>query len=103
MPRYMEIAAEANSVALKLIELVPVVSRPQVAEMIARLVNLGIRCSPRGVQHTVRYNAVRQAVRGLPVSVFMEERTDERTGRKYNALLTKPEGGETVVEPANED
>src|SRR5690242_7839383 len=92
MPRYLEIAAEANTVAKALIELVPDSDRPAAAEMIARLVNLGIRCSPRGVQHTVRLNAVKTVVRGLPVKVSMVEKTDERTKRTYNALVTEPIG-----------
>lgn len=90
MARYLEVAAEANGVAQKLLALVPEVDKPQAADLIARLVNFGIRCSPRGVQHTVRLNAVRKAVQGLPVKVSMNEVTDEKTGRTYNALVTRP-------------
>ncbi len=90
MPRYMETAAEANKVARELLALLPDADKPKAAEMIARLVNLGIRCSPRGVQHTVRLNAVQRAVRGLPVAVTMKEVKDEKTGRTYNALVTRP-------------
>lgn len=114
MPKYLEVAAEANVVAKKLMEVVrgPLgeeitdhqTSYAEVAEMIARLVNLGIRCSPRGVQHTVRLNAVRRAVQGLPVKVSMEERTDERTKRTYNVLITQPVGGVASVEaPTDEE
>ncbi len=111
MARYLETAAEANKVAVQLLALVPDDVKPTVAEMIARLVNLGVRCSPRGVQHTVRYNAVRAAVRGLPVIVCMEPHTDENTGRVYHALVTKavfPHGSnplsntEAVVEGLSE-
>ncbi len=101
MARYMQTAAEANQVAKKLIELVPESDRPQAAEMIARLVNYGIRCCPRACQSTVRFNAVREAVKGLPVKVSMVQRTDERTKKTYNALVTVPEGtgdGKTNVE-----
>lgn len=106
MARYLETAAEANEVAKNLLELIPEGDRPVAACMLARLVNLGIRCSPRGVQHTVRLNAVREAMRGLPVEVSMVQRTDERTGRSYNALLTSPIGGkveDTYLEGASED
>jgi hypothetical protein len=103
--KYLEIAAEANSVAKNLLNLIPESDRPQAAEMIARLVNYGIRCSPRGVQHTVRLNAVRGAVKGLPVQVSMVEKTDERTGRVYNALMTSQVGGRysPTVESSRED
>lgn len=103
MPRYMETAGEANGVAVQLLALVPDGDRPKAAEMIARLVNFGIRCSPRGVQHTIRYNAVKRAVHGLPVKVSMEERTDPRTHRTYNALITQAIGGEPKAEGAAED
>lgn len=99
----METAAEANAQAVKLLELVPEGDRPRAAELIARLVNLGIRCSPRGVQHTVRLNAVSRSVRGLPVKVSMTEVKDPKTGRTYNALVTRPFGGEeTAEEPATD-
>jgi len=103
MARYLETAAQANQVAQNLLAMVPEESRPQAADLIARLVNLGIRCSPRGVQHTVRLNAVRRAVHGLPVRVRMEERTDERTQRTYNALITEPLGGKPTAEGMEED
>jgi len=98
MARYMEVAAEANLVALKLLELVPEDHRPKAAELVARLVNFGVRCSPRGVQHTVRYNAVRRSVQGLPVAVSMRQVTDPVTHRTYNALITAPVGGQESVE-----
>jgi hypothetical protein len=103
MARYLETAAQANEVAKVLLEMVPIDQRPQAAEMVARLVNLGVRCSPRGVQHTVRLNAVRRAVQDMPVKVTMEERTDANTGRKYNALITEPLGGKPSAEGMSED
>lgn len=90
MPRYMETAAEANVVALKLLELIPEENKPLAAEMIARLVNYGVRCSPRGVQHTVRLHAVQRAAMDLPVKVSMVTRINEKTNRSYNALVTIP-------------
>lgn len=102
MPRYMEVAGEANETARKLLDMLPD-NKPQAAELIARLVNFGIRCSPRGVQHTVRLNAVRAACHDLPVHVSMQERRDEKTGRTYNVLVTTPYGGEATVEKGSND
>jgi len=89
----MKTAAEANVVALELFELATGGTmdceseehRSKVAQRIAKLVNYGIRCSPRGVQHTVRLNAVREAVKGLPVTVDMKEVVGDN-GRTFNAL-----------------
>lgn len=103
MPRYLEVAAEANDVARRLLELVPNENRPRAAEMIARLVNFGIRCSPRPVQSTVRLNAVKRAVGGMPVKVSMREVKDERTGKTYNALTTEPVGGKPTIESSTEE
>ncbi len=88
MARYLEIAGQANDVAKDLILLIPEDDRPRAAEMIARLVNLAFRSSPRPAQSTVRLNAVKRAVQGLPVRVGMVEKTDDRTKRTYNALTT---------------
>ncbi len=103
MPRYMETAAKANEVAKKLISMVAEGAQPQAAEMIAQLVNLGIRCAPRAVQSTVRKNAVERAVRGLPVEITMEQRTDPQSRKTYNALITKPKGGEATAEGSDGD
>lgn len=103
MARYMEIAGEANVVAKELLEMVPENLRPVAAEKIAKLVNFGVRCSPRGVQHTVRYNAVARAVQGLPVKVRMKEVRDEKTGRTFNALTTEPVGGKESVEGGGDE
>lgn len=103
MARYLEVAAEANVLAVQLLALIPADKQPQAAEMIARLVNYGVRCSPRGVQHTVRFNAVQRAVRGLPVKVSMKECTDEKTKRTYNVLVTEFVGGKPVVEGMSEE
>ncbi len=100
----MEVAAEANVVATELMGFIShPLDRPKVAALIARLVNLGIRCSPRAVQGTVRINAVRRAVEGLPVRVRLEKRTDGRTGRSYNALVTEPVGGVATVEEMSDE
>lgn len=101
MPRYMDTAAEANKVAQDLLNCVTSDYRPQAAELIARLYNLGIRTAPRAVQSTVRFNAVRRAVQDLPVKVSMEQRLDERTKRTYNVLITQPVGGQPTPEATN--
>lgn len=106
MPRYMDTAAEANVVAQNLLAMVPDVdnAREAAAELIARLVNLGVRCSPRGVQHTVRLNAVKRACQGLPVKVSMEQRKDEKTGRSYNVLVTtRPSSNIKTVETGSDE
>lgn len=108
MPRYMDTAAQANVVAKRLVEMVPDEDKPKVAEMIAQLVNLGVRCSPRAVMGTVRLNAVRRAVQDLPVEVSMEKRKDPKTLRDYNLLVTKQVvaghlNGQVTVEDASSD
>lgn len=111
MPRYLEVAAEANKVAKELMQVIGNCDRGplsqedygRIAELIARLVNYGIRCSPRAVMGTVRLNAVKRAVQDLPVKVWMEERKDEHTGRTYKVLCTVPEGGKVTVENATGD
>lgn len=103
MARYLVVAAEANATARKLLALVPKADQPAAAELIARLVNYGVRCSPRGVQHTVRYNSVKVATEGLPVKVSMTEKTDPVTGRTYHALVTTPTGGTPSTEGPNSE
>ena len=107
MPKYMEVAAEANTLAKKLMEKIkgPLgeTEYSEVAEMVARLVNYGIRCNPRPAMSTVRLNAVKRAVEGLPVKVWMEERTDEKTGRSFKVLCTVPQGGKITVEATKDE
>ena len=105
MSRYLQTAGEANKVARALLELVPDEAKSQAAELIARLVNLGIRCSPRGVHHTVRLNAVREACKDMPVVVSMKEVKDEKTGRTYHGLTTKRlyYGAEPTIEGFSEE
>lgn len=103
MPRYMETAAKANEVAKQVLALIPDDTKPHVAALLAQLVNLGVRCSPRGVQHTVRFNAVRAAMRGLPVKIGMKE-VQGKFG-KFNALTTEPVGvpdAKPIVEGADD-
>ena len=104
MPRYMDIAAEANTVSADIMEFIHEESdRPRVAELLARLYNLGIRTAPRAVQSTVRFNAVQRAVKDLPVKVSMEKRVDPHSKRVYNVLITQPIGGQPTAEGINND
>lgn len=91
MARYLQVAAEANEVAKSLFNLVPEENRQAAAGLIAKLVNYGLRCSPRAVQSTVRLNAVRRAVYGLPVEVGMVKVTDPVTHKSFNAITISGE------------
>lgn len=82
MSRYMQTAGEANGVAKELFRLATSEDLDSmtekeheflVAKSIAQLVNYGLRCAPRAVQHTVRLNAVVESVKGLPIKIGMEE------------------------------
>jgi hypothetical protein len=107
MARYLETAAKANKVAQNLLELVPEAARPAAAAMMAQLVNLGIRCNPRPAMSTVRLNAVRRAIQGLPVKVKMETVPiqNPRPGGKtsFNALVVEAVGVEPVSEADGDD
>jgi hypothetical protein len=86
----MEIAAKAEVTALELLGVIPEDQRPFAAEKIARLINFGIRVSPRAVHSTVRINAVKRATRSLPVKCRLVDRVDEITGFGFKALETTP-------------
>lgn len=67
----------------------PELDEKQVKEfaiLLGTIYNLGIRTAPRATQSTVRYRAVAQAMKGLPVNVKMKEVKDEKTGNTYNHL-----------------
>jgi len=59
------------------------------ANKIGHIINLAIRACPRGVQHTVRLNIVREAV-GKYCKVTMTEEVDERTQRTYHKIHITP-------------
>jgi hypothetical protein len=61
----------------------------QMVVQLGHIINLAIRCSPRGVQHTVRLNIVKEAV-GKYCRVTMTEETDERTQRTYHKIHITP-------------
>jgi len=95
MARYLEVATEANGTARELLSLIAPENKPAAACLIARMMNWGLRCAPRAVQSTVRINAVKAAVRGLPVRCRLEERQGDYGGT-YKALVTEP-----VTEPVD--
>jgi hypothetical protein len=97
MTGYMITAGKANKVAQRLIELIPEQSRPAAAALMAQLVNLGVRCNPRPAHGTIRLNSVREAMKGLPVSVSMTEVKDEKTGKTFKALSATPKGETAAV------
>lgn len=101
MARYLQVAEEANKVAKELHKLALTDRDPEgdvdeaalefrTAELIAMLVNYGLRCSPRAVQSTVRLRAVQTAVKGLPCNVDMVKMTSDDGERSYNALRITP-------------
>lgn len=59
------------------------------AKRLGHIINLAIRCCPRGVQHTVRKNIVEKAV-GKYCRVHMTEETDERTGNTFHKIHIEP-------------
>lgn len=85
MARYMTVAADANKLLLSIRELLKDEFKEQGTEMLLRLFNYGIRVSPRGVQSTVRLNAVRRAAEETNVQVSMKEVRNAR-GYTFNAL-----------------
>ena len=98
MARYMEIAKQANERIIATLQCVKEIAGGDLKDAdvialsthLAHVYNLGVRTNPRACQSTVRFNAVRAAMNGLPVSVVMETVTDERTGKDFNALKVKP-------------
>lgn len=93
MARYMEIASDLRKEIEGIMELVPVTcpecDRMSIAQKIGYAVNLAVRCAPRPVQSTVRYNIVREAV-GKWCKVSMTEEVDERTQKTYHKIHIEP-------------
>lgn len=94
MARYMETAAKANDKIRQIIseieETFGVKDNGNLAAQIGEVYNLGIRTAPRGVQGTVRKNAVEAALKDLGVNVTMTKVTDPDTGKSFNALSIIP-------------
>lgn len=108
MARYLETAGELRKEVENLVEVfisgkgplthevngeqVPVDYQDRVGmatRQIGHIINLAIRCCPRGVQHTVRKNIVEKAV-GKYCRVRMTEETDERTGNTFHKIHIEP-------------
>lgn len=62
---------------------------------VGHIVNLAIRCCPRGVQHTVRKNIVDIVTQGR-CNVSMTEVTDPKTGYSYHKIDITPRPTKTV-------
>lgn len=102
MAQYMNTANEANKKIQEILDYVwnntelhyEVINsyKTELGTLLAQLYNLGIRTAPRAVQSTVRLNAVREACKGLPLTITIEKKIDERTGNEYNALNIQPKG-----------
>jgi hypothetical protein len=92
MARYMETADDLRKEVETLVNALEVgwcVPPDAIAQKIGHMINLAIRACPRGVQHTVRLNIVKEAV-GRYCKVTMTEETDERTGRSYHKIHIQP-------------
>ena len=96
MAKYMQIAEQANEVAKELYTTyltdpdIPKEELGRIASLLGQLYNLGIRTAPRPTQATVGFNAVTVAMKGLPVHVTREVRTDEKTSQTYNVIICNP-------------
>ena len=85
MSRYLETAQEASVVADRIYKLVDENRQPEVAELLARLYNLGVRSNPRPAQGTVRRNAVTRMAQNLPITIGMEKH-ERQDGSTFNVL-----------------
>lgn len=86
MSKYMQTARDAQGTVDALFALIPEKDREQGSTLIAQVFNYGIRISPRGVQSTVRINAIQEATKNLPISCRLEEVTNEKTNYSFKAL-----------------
>jgi hypothetical protein len=90
MARYLQTADKASEVLDQIMhKLKDHPDKELLLTQIIYLFNMGIRISPRGVQATVRLNAVKEAAKNQPVRIFYttKEYTD-RYGNKgsYQAI-----------------
>lgn len=98
----MKVASDASKEADLLLSLIPEERRGDGAILITRLFNYGIRVSPRGVQSTVRINAVRECVKNLPVHVSLKDVSTPR-GYTFKALDIVSKVPSTVLFPEADD
>lgn len=92
MARYLEKAERYSKIPVELLEMVSEENRPKAADLIARLVNAGIVCCPRGVQGTVRINIVKEVCKHIPIRCNLEERMIDPENPErgtYKALVTQ--------------
>lgn len=90
MALYLKKIKERKGTQAELLALIPDEHKVEAAALIARVVNNGIVCCPRGVQSTVRLNIVSGLCEDLPVRCTLEERTSDWDSTKtYKALVTR--------------
>ena len=95
MPKYLETAADLKKEVDALMYLITSdmeVDPAVAAKQIGYIINLAVRCSPRGVQGTVRKNIVATAMKDY-CRVWITRETDERTGREFNKIHIEPKEG----------
>lgn len=102
MARYLKTAESAQYHINALLSLLPPEKMEEAAIHIARIFNAGVRVSPRGVQSTVRLNAVRKATEHLPISVSMVK-VKANNGYEFNALQVLGKSGKTIEDPTLND
>lgn len=88
MAKYLQVAAQTQGTIDSLMALIPDEHKKEAAVYIAHIYNYGIRTAPRGVQSTVRLNAVTKACEKLPVVITMEK-VENDNGYSFNALRVK--------------
>lgn len=86
MARYLNTAKDANELIKKIIKDSKNVDSYVDPKDLIMLYNLGIRTSPRPVQHTVRLRACEAAAQDTGVKVSMEEVPRDDGRGTYNAL-----------------
>ncbi len=89
MPRYLETARKLREEVQSFVNNFILVDRhgetPDSIVQLAHIINLAIKCSPRGIQSTVRKNIVAMAVKDY-CNVTMTKEFNESTGRHFNKI-----------------
>ncbi len=89
MPRYLETAQklreEVQSFVNNFILVPECETTPDSIVQLAHIINLAVRCSPRGIQGVIRRNIVATAMKDY-CNVTMTEEWDESTGRHFNKI-----------------
>lgn len=89
MTRYMETAEQLKKEVEGFLADWVAYNPKEASIQLGHIINLAVRCSPRGVQGTVRKNIVAKAVEKY-CRVTMDRGHDEETGNSYNRINIKP-------------